>query len=66
MLILGVANDLYSTYEGARNSAERIPQARFIGYPSGGHIMVGDFSDASHQITSFLRSRQPADRSSAG
>lgn len=40
-LILSVADDLFGTFEGARYSAEHIPRARFIGYPSGGHLWVG-------------------------
>jgi 2-hydroxy-6-oxonona-2,4-dienedioate hydrolase len=53
-LILGVADDLYGTYDGARYSAEHIPHARFIGYQSGGHILVGHLKDAISEIESFL------------
>ncbi len=55
-LILGVADDLYGTYDGARYSAEHIPNARFIGYPSGGHIMVGHQKEIGSEIASFLKS----------
>jgi len=54
-LILGVADDLYGTYDGARYSAEHIPHARFIGYPSGGHILVGHYGEALSEVVSFLR-----------
>jgi pimeloyl-ACP methyl ester carboxylesterase len=56
-LILGTADDLYGTYDGARYSAEHIPNARFIEYPSGGHILVGHQSEASSEIVSFLEIR---------
>jgi len=55
-VIRGVADDLYGTYDGARFSAEHIPHARFIGYPSGGHIMVGHQNEAVSEIASFLES----------
>ncbi len=53
-LILGAADDLYGTYDGAKYSAEHIPHARFIGYPSGGHIMVGHRKEAISEIAAFL------------
>lgn len=59
-LILGVADDLYKTYDGARYSAEHIPHARFIGYPTGGHAMVGHLNDALSQVVAFLGSLQMA------
>jgi 2-hydroxy-6-oxonona-2,4-dienedioate hydrolase len=55
-LILGVADDLYGTYDGARYSAEHIPHARFVGYPSGGHTMVGRQKEALSEIVTFLKS----------
>ncbi len=54
-LILGVADDLYGTYDGARYSAEHIPHVRFISYPSGGHILVGHYGEALSEVVSFLR-----------
>jgi pimeloyl-ACP methyl ester carboxylesterase len=54
-LILGAADDLFGTFDGARYSAEHIPHARFIGYPTGGHIMVGHLKEALSEISSFLK-----------
>lgn len=53
-LILGTADDLYGTYEGARYSAEHIPHARFIEYPTGGHLLIGHLQEASSEVASFL------------
>ena len=53
-LIFGVADDLYGTYDGARYSAEHIPDARFISYSSGGHVMVGHQKEALAEVVSFL------------
>lgn len=54
-LILSVADDLYGTYDGARYSAEHIPHARFIGYPSGGHLWVGHQKEVMSEIAAFLK-----------
>ena len=54
-LILGVADDLYGTYDGARYSAEYIPHARFIGYLSGGHILVGHLKEAISETATSLK-----------
>ncbi len=55
-LIFGVADDLYGTYDGARYSAEHIPHARFISFPSGGHLWVGHHSEVMSETVSFLQS----------
>ncbi len=54
-LILSVADDLFGTFEGARYSAEHIPHARFIGYPSGGHLWVGHQKEVISEIVAFLK-----------
>jgi pimeloyl-ACP methyl ester carboxylesterase len=54
-LILSVADDLFGTYDGARYSAEHIPHAHFVGYPSGGHLWVGHQQEAMGEIASFLK-----------
>jgi pimeloyl-ACP methyl ester carboxylesterase len=54
-LAISVADDLFGTYEGARYTAEHIPGARFIGYPSGGHVWVGHQEDVVSEILGFLR-----------
>ncbi len=53
-LILSAADDGYGIYDGARYSAEHIPHARFIGYPTGGHLLVGHYEEAMSEIVSFL------------
>jgi pimeloyl-ACP methyl ester carboxylesterase len=54
-LIMSVADDLYGTFDGARYSAEHIPHARFVGYPSGGHMGVGHENETASEITAFLK-----------
>ena len=54
-LAISAADDLYGTFEGARYTAEHIPGARFVGYPSGGHMLVGHDAATSEEIATFLR-----------
>ena len=54
-LCVSVADDKFGTYAGARYAARNIPNARFVGYPTGGHILAGHQEDLVREITSFLR-----------
>lgn len=54
-LIMSVADDLYGTFDGAKYSAEHIPHARFVGYPSGGHMGVGHEKETTAEIAAFLK-----------
>jgi 2-hydroxy-6-oxonona-2,4-dienedioate hydrolase len=56
-LILNAADDVYGTWDGARYSAEHIPGARFVGYPTGGHLLIGHMEDAVSRITDFLKAQ---------
>jgi hypothetical protein len=38
---ISVPTLLYGTCENTRLIARRVPNARFFGYPSGGHLLVG-------------------------
>lgn len=54
-LAISVADDLYGTFDGARYTAEHIPRARFIGYPTGGHLCVGHQDELAAEIAAFLK-----------
>ena len=54
-LIISLQDDLFETYRGAQYSASRIPGARFVGFPSGGHVWVGHHSAILATIADFLR-----------
>ena len=43
-----------NTYPGARYAAEHVPGARFIGYSSGGHMLVGHEEEFSSEVLTFL------------
>jgi hypothetical protein len=53
-LAISLVDDLYGTYESARYTAEHIPGARFVGYPSGGHVWVGHQEEIVSEILGFL------------
>ena len=61
-LAISAADDLYGTYDAARYSAEQIPGARFIGYPDGGHMLVGRNADVTSSIAEFLAAADDAGR----
>jgi pimeloyl-ACP methyl ester carboxylesterase len=54
-LTISFADDLFGTYEGARYTAEQIRGARFVGYPSGGHMAVGHQQEVLDEIARFLK-----------
>ena len=54
-LAISAADDFYGTFAGAHYTAEHVAGARFIGYPTGGHLLVGRNADAEAEIVGFLR-----------
>lgn len=57
-LAISAQDDGYDTYESARYTATQIPHARFVGYPTGGHMLAGHHQDAMAEIVRFLKARQ--------
>jgi pimeloyl-ACP methyl ester carboxylesterase len=53
-LIASAKDDGYRTYEGASYSAEHIPDARFLGYEHGGHLLVGHQQEIFAEIEALL------------
>ena len=54
-MIASAADDLFGTYEAAQYTAEHVPNAAFLGYPSGGHLWVGHQQELMSEIEAFLR-----------
>jgi 2-hydroxy-6-oxonona-2,4-dienedioate hydrolase len=54
-LVISLADDLFGTFDGARYTAEHVPYARFIGYPSGGHVWVGHQQAVMAEMVAFLK-----------
>jgi 2-hydroxy-6-oxonona-2,4-dienedioate hydrolase len=63
-LVITMADDLFGTFDAGRYTAEQIPHARSIVYPTGGHMGVGHQQQMMSEIASFIRAAQsPRDRS---
>lgn len=54
-LTISCADDLFGTYDSARYTAEHIPGARFVGYPSGGHLWVSRQDEVMLEIAQFIK-----------
>ncbi len=57
-LAISAQDDFYETYETARYTAAQIPRARFLGYPTGGHLLVGHQQEVMAEIARFLKAQQ--------
>jgi 2-hydroxy-6-oxonona-2,4-dienedioate hydrolase len=62
-LAISAQDDGYDTYESARYTATQIPGACFLGYPTGGHLLLGHRQEVMAEITRFLEERQRLNRS---
>lgn len=54
-LAISARDDGFGTYAGAEYTASRIPGARFIGYESGGHLLVGRDAAVGDAVVGWLR-----------
>ncbi len=54
-LLISLPDDLYGTYANAKYTAAQIPGARFVEYPSGGHVWVGHHEEMVSELAAFLR-----------
>lgn len=54
-LLFSAEDDGYGTYDGAQYTAAQLPDARFVGFPAGGHLLVGHTDEVQAEIGSFLR-----------
>jgi len=57
VLTISAEDDLFGTAVPAKYIAANVPDGRAVIYPTGGHVLVGDYADVLRQITSFLRGR---------
>jgi pimeloyl-ACP methyl ester carboxylesterase len=53
-LVIAIENDLFGIYQSGRSAAERIPGARFVSFPIGGHLWVGRQGEVASETTKFL------------
>jgi pimeloyl-ACP methyl ester carboxylesterase len=57
-LAISAADDLYHTFDAARYTAGHVSGGRFVGYPNGGHMLVGRNDAASAAIVAFFKGAQ--------
>lgn len=53
-LVISAADCLYGTYESSFYTAEAMIDARFVGFPTGGHLLLGHDAEVRAEVTSFL------------
>jgi len=53
-LVVSAADDLYGTYESSLYTAEQIPHARFVAFPTGGHLLVGHHAEVRAELAVLL------------
>jgi len=53
-LAISARDDAFGTYAGAEYTASRIPGARFVGYDSGGHLLVGRDAQVQAEVLELL------------
>jgi pimeloyl-ACP methyl ester carboxylesterase len=58
-LVVAAEDDLYGTYVRGRYTAEHIPGARFVGFPTGGHLLVGHRDDVTAVVNEFFKLHAP-------
>ena len=54
-LVISAADDLYDTYESGFQTAEQIRDGKFVGFSSGGHLLLGHEAEVRSEIATFLK-----------
>lgn len=58
-LAVGARGDLYETDKAAVEVARRIPDARLVMFPDGGHLWIGHDDALWRTVATFVRDREP-------
>jgi len=53
-IVISAKDDRYGTYWQGRYTAEHIPGARFVGYATGGHLLLGHSKETYVELSRFL------------
>jgi pimeloyl-ACP methyl ester carboxylesterase len=54
-LLISVEDDRYGAFPGAQYAAGQIRNARFVGFPTGGHLWLGHNEEVSTTVRDFLQ-----------
>ena len=57
-LTISAEDDLYGTWQNAEFITRSVPHGRFIGYPVGGHMLVGHTEEVAAALAQFLGESQ--------
>ncbi|MDP3801662.1 alpha/beta hydrolase [Brevundimonas sp.] len=58
-LVAGARGDLYETDKAAVHVAGRIPEARLVMYPDGGHLWIGHDAELWRTVGAFAKGLEP-------
>lgn len=53
-LMISAKDCLYGTYESSLYTAQAMIDARFVGFPAGGHLLLGHDAEVQSQVRGFL------------
>ncbi|MBT9525660.1 MAG: alpha/beta hydrolase [Rhizobacter sp.] len=53
-LLISLEDDLYGTFENARYTAQQVRGAKFVSYPSGGHVWLGHDEAVWREVAGFV------------
>jgi pimeloyl-ACP methyl ester carboxylesterase len=53
-LVISAADDGYGTYERGRYASKQVPNGRFVGFRTGGHLLLGHDAEVRERVRSFL------------
>jgi 2-hydroxy-6-oxonona-2,4-dienedioate hydrolase len=54
-LLISSADDPWKTYDAAKYTAENIPGAKFIGFETGGHLLIGQEEEVRSEVVQFIK-----------
>ena len=54
-LVISAADDPWKTYDPAKYTADNIPGAKFIGFETGGHFLIGHEEKVRSEVAQFIK-----------
>jgi len=54
VLAISAQDDLYGTWENAQHTVSQVPGARFVSFPTGGHLWVGHDAQVRDEVVKFI------------
>lgn len=54
-LVISAADDPWKTFDAAKYTADNIPGAKFIGFETGGHFLIGHEEKVRSEVAQFIK-----------